>query len=105
MRQVLIKASDTFVHQEVEKTKREQAEAEANAREIRLKLREHRARFLCHVEGCTNTSAGPTLEEWGGHWLWNWHQPTELVLCARCMSWTCPIHLASGLCQDCRARR
>jgi hypothetical protein len=38
MRQVLIKASDTFVHQEVEKTKREQTEAEANAREIRLKL-------------------------------------------------------------------
>ncbi len=104
MSQVLIKTSNTFAQQEAEKTKREQAEAEANAREIRLKMREHRQRFICHIDGCENTSAGPILESYLGYWLWNWHQPTELELCGSCIRWTCTVHLSDGICQDCRAR-
>jgi hypothetical protein len=104
MSQVQIKTSSTLLQKEVEKTTREQAEAEANAREIRLKMQEHQQRFTCHIVGCKNTSAGPMLKEYGGHWLWDWHQPTELALCDHCFSWTCTFHLYSGICQDCLAK-
>jgi hypothetical protein len=63
------------------KKSREHAEAEANAREIRLLVRHHQQPFTCHIDGCKKTSAGPTLKEYGGQAVWDWHQPTELALC------------------------
>jgi len=102
MSQVLIKESSTLTQEEAGKTERELGEAEANAREILVKMWEHQQRFRCHVDGCTNTSAGPKLEQFLNHWLWDWKQPTELVLCDRCIRWTCIAHLSSDLCQDCR---
>jgi hypothetical protein len=101
MSQVMSKASDMLTQKRAEKIQREQAEAEANARELWLKMQEHQRRFICHVDGCTNTSMGPKLEEFLGHWLWDWHQPTGLVLCDRCICWTCTVHLSGGICHDC----
>jgi len=105
MSQVLIEASSILTQKEAEMTEREHAEAEANANEIRWKLREHQQRFMCHIGGCEQTSAGPTLDQYLGHWLWDWKQPTELALCDRCIRWTCLAHLSGGFCQDCRASR
>ncbi len=104
MSQLQIKTSSTLTQNEAEKIAREQAEAEANAREIRLKMQEHQQRFTCHIIGCKNTSTGPTLKVYGGSWLWDWKQPSELALCDYCFSWTCPFHLSNGICQDCLAK-
>jgi len=103
MSQVLSRISNTYTYtlQHTEEFQRAQAEAEANARELWLKVQEHKRRFVCHIDGCTNTSLGPRLEEILGQGRWNWKQPTGLVLCDRCFHWICPVHLSGSICLDC----
>jgi len=103
MSQVLSRISNTYTYtlQHTEELQRAQAEAEANARELWLKVQEHKRRFVCHIDGCTNTSLGPKLEAILGQGRWNWKQPTGLVLCDRCFHWICPVHLSGSVCLDC----
>lgn len=97
--------------QEEENKKAALYQHEKAIREYQTKLKEHKAKFCCHILNCTNTSAGPDEMHSpayisGDNWdppvdYIHWDTPTKLFKCSICFKWTCSEHIHKGICMEC----
>ncbi len=75
-------------------------------------MKQHQARFYCHICGKPSPQPDQYWDEYGENGqlyssflVTDYNKPTELVQCAQCQKWTCPNadppHLENGVCKKC----
>jgi len=76
------------------------------------RLKQHQARFYCHICGKPSPQPDQYWDEDGENGrlysaflVTDYNKPTELVQCSRCQKWTCPNavppHMENGVCKNC----
>jgi hypothetical protein len=85
---------------------------EINQAQESERLRQHQARFYCHICGKPSPQPdkywdndGEDGKLYSSFFVTDYNKPTELVQCAKCQKWTCPNadppHLENGVCYKC----